>query len=93
MVITVSITYFLRDFNKKFIIKNQVTGEGREEKMKRIKQLRLNLGYTQEALAKEINVSQATVALWESGTVMPNAKKLPEIASVLKCKVDDLYGE
>lgn len=61
--------------------------------MKKIRQFRLKLGYTQEKLAKEINVSQATIALWESGSVMPASKKLPEIANVLKCTVDDLYGE
>ncbi len=56
-----------------------------------IKQKRVSLNMTQDALAERMNVSRATVAMWETGAAMPRADKLPEIARVLGCEVSDLF--
>ena len=43
-------------------------------------------------LARQLNVSQQAVYKWESGAALPSADKLPVLASVLRCTIDDLYG-
>lgn len=48
-------------------------------------------GITQTILAKKIGVSQATIAMWETGEAMPRSDKLPELAKILKCSIDDLF--
>ncbi len=56
-----------------------------------IKEKRVSLKMTQEVLADRVNVSRATVAMWETGQAMPRTDKLPEIAQVLGCEVSDLF--
>lgn len=56
-----------------------------------IRQLRMEKGYSQAALADKIGVSQQAVTQWETGDAMPRADKLPELARLLGCKVDDLF--
>lgn len=58
--------------------------------MNGIKERREKLGLSQRDLAKKMNVSQATVAMWETGVTSPIAKRLPILAKLLKCKIDDL---
>lgn len=60
--------------------------------MKGLKAIRVALGYTQVVLAAKLNVSQSTVAEWESGATFPSGSKVPEIADVLECTIDALYG-
>ena len=59
--------------------------------MIKIKELRLNIGITQEQLAEQLNVGQSTVAMWECGINMPRSDKLPELAKALECEVSDLF--
>lgn len=47
---------------------------------------------TQNELAKQLNVSRTAVAMWESNAVLPQAKKLPRIAAILGCTVDELLA-
>lgn len=61
-------------------------GAGRKIKMYR-KQKRL----TQVQLGEELNVAQSTVAMWETGASMPRADKLPELARLFNCSIDDLF--
>ena len=56
-----------------------------------IKQKRESKGLTQEELGKKIGVNRSTVAMWETGEAMPRADKLPELAKILGCSIDDLY--
>lgn len=42
-------------------------------------------------LAQTADVSYQAVAQWEAGTVIPAADKLPTIAAILACEVNDLY--
>ena len=30
--------------------------------------------------------------MWENGSILPNAAKLPELADALGCSIDALYG-
>ncbi len=49
------------------------------------------MNLTQEQLACQMNVDRSTVAKWETGDAKPRADKLPELAQILKCKIDDLF--
>jgi transcriptional regulator with XRE-family HTH domain len=61
--------------------------------MNRIKALRKEIKITQTDLAARMNVLQSTVAMWESGTNMPRAEKLPLLAEIFGCTVDDLFDK
>ena len=56
-----------------------------------IKDKRVSLNMTQDELAEKLNVSRATIAMWETGKAMPRADKLPELAKILGCTVSDLF--
>lgn len=58
-----------------------------------IKTLREKMGITQVELAARLNVTQPTIAMWETGEAMPRADKLPELARVLGCSIDELFKE
>lgn len=51
------------------------------------------IGMTQEELAKSMSVGQSAVSQWERGAVMPRAELLPQLAKVLGCTIDELFGE
>lgn len=51
---------------------------------KRIKRLREKLGYTQERLARELNVSLVTVARWELGSYEPSRMAIEKIEKLEK---------
>jgi len=59
-------------------------------KMNNIKCLRKKCNLSQEALGNKLNVCQQAIAKWEKGKTYPAANKLPELAKVLKCTIDDL---
>ena len=61
--------------------------------MKNLKFLRKKNKITQVQLALLLKVNQSTIAMWETGDSYPRADKLPEIAKIFNCKVDDLYNE
>lgn len=50
------------------------------------------LGYTQQALADQLNVSFQAVSKWENGTNYPEMEMLPMIARVLGTSIDSLLG-
>lgn len=54
----------------------------------RIKNLRLRAGLTQEQLAKNIGVSQGTVAGWERGNSKPSVRVLKKLADELNISID-----
>lgn len=39
-----------------------------------------------------MGVDQAAVHRWEIGKAMPRAAKLPELAALLHCTIDELYS-
>lgn len=58
---------------------------------KKIKKLRKALNLSQEAVAKQMGVTQAAVAAWECEIAVPRTDKLPKLAKVLGCRVEDLF--
>lgn len=54
---------------------------------------RKKAGFTQEDVAKELNISGAAVCQWEKGKNLPDARKLPQIAKLYGCSVDELLAE
>ena len=46
--------------------------------------------YTQAHLAKLLGVTQSTVAMWETGKVIPSMKNIISLAKVLGVTVDDI---
>lgn len=54
---------------------------------------RKKLGLSQNDLAKMLGVDQTAVHNWEHGKAMPTAKRLPAIAKILECTVDELLQE
>ena len=58
--------------------------------MNQIKLFREKRGLTQDSLAKLLGVRQSTVAMWETAENLPRAGKLPLLAKILGCTVDEL---
>lgn len=59
----------------------------------RIRQLRSENHISQKTLAKELYVSQQTVAKWEAGASTPNPETLSKIADYFDVSVDYLLGK
>lgn len=58
-----------------------------------IRKLRKEKGLSQAQLAGALKYdSPATISMWESGNRKPPADKLPELAKILGCTIDDLFG-
>ncbi len=60
--------------------------------MNAIKRLRKQANLTQTQVSEKLIVERSTVAKWEAGEAMPRADKLPELAKILGCTIDDLFG-
>lgn len=60
--------------------------------MKNLKFLRKSKGYSQSELAGLLGVTVAAVSAWELEQKNPTADKLPEIAKILGCTIDELYA-
>lgn len=59
----------------------------------RIKQIRLNKGYTLEAFGKLFNTSKSNVLRWEQGLALPNKGRLADICKISDITVNELlYG-
>ena len=55
-----------------------------------LKKIRKDKGYTQEELAKKLNVVRQTVSKWEKGLSLPDVDMLSKIANVLETDVNIL---
>jgi transcriptional regulator with XRE-family HTH domain len=60
---------------------------------RRIKALRVELGYTQTDLASRVRVDTSTVCDWETGRSCPRLGRLALVAQSLRCSVSYLIGE
>ena len=60
-------------------------------KVLNIKNIREAKGLTQVQVAEALNVVQSAVAIWESGKMQPQTSKLPKIAELFGCSIDDLF--
>ena len=61
--------------------------------MNGIKKLRLEKSMSQEELAMKLKVSQQAITKWETGEANPRADKLPLLAQVLECSIDELFQD
>lgn len=60
--------------------------------MNKIRFYRKQIGISQKCLSEAIGVSQQAVAKWEIGQNDPRSDKLPLLATVLHCTVDELFS-
>ena len=58
----------------------------------RITELREAKGLSKTELARAMDVDLAAEHRWETGEAMPRADKLPRLAALLGCSIDELYG-
>ena len=56
----------------------------------RIKQIRMNKGYTLEAFGKLFNASKGNVQQWENGVSLPNKERLASISKIADMTVNEL---
>ena len=56
------------------------------------KEARERAGLSPMQAAERLKVSLATVYYWETGAYRPTGKRLPEIAELYHCSVDELLG-
>ena len=59
---------------------------------KRIKELRIEKGLSQQELGTAIGVTKVSVCGYENGTRLPNLEKLVKLAEVLQTETDYLLG-
>lgn len=59
---------------------------------KNLKELRMEKGLSQQELAQIFNVTQSTVAKWESGDREPNFSILIELTNYFEVSTDMLLG-
>ena len=48
---------------------------------------------TQQDVARALGVYPSTVSKWENGITMPNVKKLPAIAKLYGCSIEELLAD
>lgn len=56
-----------------------------------IERMRKINNMSQIELAKRIDVAQPNVSQWETGKAFPSAEKLPLLAKILGCTIDELF--
>lgn len=59
---------------------------------KRLKELRLQNGYTQKNLADLVGCDQSMIARWEKGECEPTASAIKNIALIFSVSADYLLG-
>lgn len=59
--------------------------------MNKIEKLRRKNKLTQAELSVILGVDQTAISRWEKGKSYPVSSKLPEIAAVLGCTIDELF--
>jgi transcriptional regulator with XRE-family HTH domain len=65
----------------------------RPKQAARLAALRKVAGLSQTELARAINVSQQTIAYWETSAVPPRSDVLPKMAKALGVHVEDILGD
>ena len=48
-------------------------------------------GFTQYSFADALDIDRSLVAMYETGRAWPPASRLPAMASLLGCSIDELY--
>lgn len=60
--------------------------------MNNLKIFRKRSCYSQNQVAQKLNITQQAYAKWESGKSNPRTDKLPELATIFECSIDDLFS-
>jgi len=58
----------------------------------KIKELRLNKGWTQEDLAQQVGVRRETIVFLEQGKYVPSLKLAYDIAKKFKKNIEDIFS-
>ena len=58
-----------------------------------IQKIRKNAGFTQDQIAKAVNVDRSTVAKWETNKAKPRVDTLIKLAALFECSVDELVKQ
>ena len=58
----------------------------------KIRRCREKAGLSRPDVARAMKVDMAAVFRWETGEAYPRAEKLPRLADLFGCTIDDLYG-
>ena len=56
-----------------------------------IRELREKSNLSQKIVADMLGITQGTVSQWESGITKPTTDKLPQLAKIFGCTIDDLF--
>lgn len=59
----------------------------------KIRELRETAGLSKTDVAREMGVDLAAVSRWDSGESMPRAAKLPKLAALFHCTIDELFRD
>lgn len=96
-IFDVSIDYLLGDYleisKERYLkLKKQKEEEKKNLFSVRLKELRLQHGFSQEELAEKIGIKQNSYSDWEHGKCKPNYEKLEKIADFFGVSLDWLFG-
>ena len=96
-IFDVSIDYLLGDYleisKERYLkLKKQKEEEKKNLFSVRLKELRLQHGFSQEELAEQIGIKQNSYSDWEHGKSKPNYEKLEKIADFFGVSLDWLFG-
>lgn len=58
----------------------------------RLKEFREKAGLSQEKLAEQVSVTRQTIISIEGGRYVPSLELALKLASLFKCKVEDLFS-
>lgn len=58
---------------------------------KKLKELRIEIGITQERAAQLLGTSSQTISKWERALTMPDIQMMPKIAMLYRVSLDELY--
>jgi len=58
-----------------------------------LRTLREDLGFSQNYIAEQLNISPQSISKWERGESLPSIEYLPQLAKIFHCKIDDLFDK
>ena len=98
-IFDVSLDYLLSEYSEiskerylKFLKKRKKEEEKKNLFSVRLKELRLQHGFSQEELAEQIGIKRNYYSDWENGKCKPNYEKLEKIADFFGVSLDWLFG-
>ncbi|MGL4606107.1 MAG: helix-turn-helix domain-containing protein [Eubacteriaceae bacterium] len=59
--------------------------------MMKIKEKREAKKVSQRKLGEMLGINQSAISQWELGLTSPKAEKLPLLAHIFECQIEDLY--